>query len=57
MLKAVIILIYTEEYTSKTYTNCGSINRPTDRLYECKNCKLSIHRDINGARNIYLKIC
>jgi transposase len=25
------------------------------RIYKCKKCKLEINRDINGARNIYLK--
>lgn len=49
------LIICTEEYTSKTCTHCGTLNTPQDRNYHCKNCKLTIHRDLNGARNIYLK--
>jgi putative transposase len=53
------VISITEEYTSKTCGNC--FNRKTkgelkgDRLYECKNCKIKIDRDYNGARNIMLK--
>ena len=51
------IYIVTEEYTSKTCTNCGNIksNLGSNHIYECKNCGLCIDRDINGARNILLK--
>ncbi len=44
----------TEEYTSKTCSQCGSYNVPTDRHYFCSNCKLSIHRDVNAAKNIMM---
>lgn len=49
------LLIGTEEYTTKTCTNCGKLNNVSGRIYKCKNCNLNINRDINGARNIYLK--
>ena len=48
------LIIGNECYSTKTCTNCGSLNRPNDRDYKCSNCKLEIHRDLNGARNILL---
>lgn len=47
----------TEEFTSKTCTNCGKLknNLGGNETYICDNCKLVIDRDINGARNILLK--
>lgn len=48
--------ICTEEYTSKTCTRCGQLNEVgSSEIYKCGSCKLTIDRDINGARNIYLK--
>lgn len=45
-----------EEYTSKTCTNCGiqSINYSKERIKTCE-CGYKIDRDINGARNILIK--
>jgi len=46
----------TEEFTSKTCTRCGQINEVgSQEIYKCSSCQLTIDRDINGARNIYLK--
>jgi len=47
----------TEEYTSKTCGRCGKINNSLggNKTFNCPNCKLQIDRDINGARNIFLK--
>jgi putative transposase len=54
--KGVELIIGTEEYTTKTCTNCGNIkNVGNAKIYNCSNCKKEIERDINGARNIYLK--
>jgi putative transposase len=48
--------ICTEEFTSKTCTRCGQINEVgSSEIYNCSGCQLTIDRDINGARNIYLK--
>lgn len=48
--------ICTEEFTSKTCTNCGVLtNVGSNETFNCKSCKLTIDRDINGARNIYIK--
>src|SRR5207248_9890574 len=41
------IVIYTEEYTSKTCGCCGVINRNLDGA--------TIDRDVNGALNVLLK--
>ncbi len=50
--------IVNESYTSVTCTSCGHINEKSafkNRVLECAKCTTSIDRDINGARNIYLK--
>ena len=50
------VTIVTEEYTTKTCTNCGSIgNCGSNRIFHCKNCKVSLDRDDNGSRNIMIK--
>ena len=43
-----------EAYTSKTCSNCGNYNNKLKEeiIYECK---LIIHRDMNGSRNIMIK--
>lgn len=47
----------TEEYTSKTCGNCGSINKKLggSKIFRCDSCSLEIDRDMNGARNSLLK--
>jgi putative transposase len=48
--------ICTEEYTSKTCGWCGKVNILKNyNIFECSECKLKIDRDINGARNIFIK--
>ena len=46
-----------ESFTSKVCSNCGEIeeNLGSKKIFDCKKCKKKIDRDINGARNIYLK--
>jgi len=46
-----------ESYTSKICSSCGSYNKDLGgaKVYYCKCCQLNIDRDINGARNIYIK--
>ena len=44
-----------ENYTSKTCSCCGLVDdklRLSDRVFNCKNCNLSIDRDVNGSINI-----
>jgi len=44
-----------EAYTSKTCSNCGKIqNIGSKKIFRCK-CGLEIDRDLNGAKNIYLR--
>lgn len=51
------VSICTEEYTSRTCTGCGIINEKlgSSEIFKCDSCNLEIDRDINGARNIFLK--
>mgnify|MGYP005992635901 CR=1 FL=1 len=46
-----------ESFTSMTCCNCGTIdeNLGSNKVYKCQSCKKIIDRDVNGARNIYLK--
>lgn len=46
-----------EHYTSKMCSHCGELNETLglDKIFDCKKCKISIDRDVNDARNIYLK--
>lgn len=50
------VVIGTEEYTSKTCTNCFKIDSElgSKEIYNCKNCKHVLDRDVNGARNIMI---
>ena len=52
------VLVCSEEYTSKTCGNCGTINEKlgSNKTFTCPDCKFTIDRDINGARNIMLKV-
>ena len=50
-------IIASEEYTTMTCGICGTLNSiGSSKVYECKNCGLICDRDINGARNILIKI-
>ena len=53
----VRILRIGEEFTSKTCTNCGSIHVALggNKVFKCPSCNVILDRDINGARNIFLK--
>lgn len=47
----------TEEYTSKTCTRCGMCNNVgSSETYKCIKCGLVLDRDLNGSRNIYIKV-
>lgn len=46
-----------ERFTSKMCSNCGWINENLkgQKIFNCKECKKIIDRDVNGSRNIYIK--
>ena len=44
-----------EYYTSKLCSVCASYKKVKGKLYECNECGITIDRDINAARNIYMK--
>jgi putative transposase len=46
-----------ESYTSKTCSECSYYdkNLGSSKIYICKECPNIMERDINGARNIYIK--
>ena len=46
-----------EGYTSKLCTNCGHSHPDlgSSKTYHCGACGYVVDRDVNGARNIYLK--
>lgn len=54
-IQGKMVNVLTEEYTTLACTNCLVLNKPKDRLYQCKSCGLSIHRDIGSPRNIFMK--
>lgn len=54
----MVIVSSTEEYTTKTCGNCGVLNHVVklgDDVFKCGSCRLSMDRDYNGARNIFIK--
>lgn len=52
------IIIIGEAFTSKTCGNCGEIKKNLGgaKEYMCTKCQTRIDRDINGARNIFLRL-
>jgi len=57
-LKGINLKITEESYTSRTCSNCSYENRNIkgNKEIKCGGCKIKINRDINGARNILLKV-
>ena len=50
------VIVVTEEYTSQCCGECGKLSKNyINRIKTCSYCKMTIDRDINGARNILLK--
>ena len=53
------VIVGTEEWTSKTCGKCFEVNGSLggSRSFICPSCKVGIHRDLNGARNILTLNC
>jgi transposase len=50
------IIVVNESYTSKTCSECGSINNVGScKVYYCPDCEHRADRDVNAARNILLR--
>jgi putative transposase len=50
------IIEVTEEFTTQLCTKCWTCSKKcVGRIKECTKCHKKIHRDVNGARNTYLK--
>jgi IS605 OrfB family transposase len=51
------LYIVDESYTSRTCSNCGFLknNLKGAEVYKCTKCKAILDRDVNGAKNIFLK--
>jgi len=54
----VTVRIVSEHLTSQACGKCFNLKKIKGKTYECDECKTTIDRDINGARNIYiLELC
>lgn len=55
--EGVNVYVRGEEYTTKSCTSCFALknNIGGAKTYKCDHCKVVIDRDLNGARNIFLK--
>ena len=55
--QGVRVHVMTEEYTSKTCTNCGHLHDTLGgkKVYACRSCGVVYDRDAGGSRNILIK--
>ena len=53
-----MVIINTEEFTSKCCNVCGELNSKlgSNEVFKCPNCGASFGRDDNGSLNIMLKL-
>lgn len=53
----VQVHVVTEEYTSKTCTNCGDLHQTLggNKVFKCASCGVAYDRDAGGSRNILIK--
>ncbi len=55
-LNNCIVIDCCESFTSKTCTKCGVFNNVgSKKIYKCETCNSEIDRDLNGARNIFIR--
>jgi len=56
LIKNKYVILVNEAFTSKTCSCCGSrYNIGSSKTYNCSNCKSTMDRDINAAKNILIK--
>jgi putative transposase len=50
------VIICNEAYTTITCGRCGYLNHDvgSSKVFHCPSCKITLDRDVNGARNILL---
>ena len=55
--EGVVVVRVNEAYTSRTCGHCGLDNATLGgkKRFDCGRCGLSADRDLNGARNIFLR--
>lgn len=54
----VNVIIVPENYTTRTCSSCGLLNNVgSSKAFKCESCKLSLDRDINAAKNIFIRAC
>ena len=53
----VIFKMQNEACTSKTCSNCGWYHHMLgkNKVYKCGGCRMVMDRDVNAARNIYMR--
>ena len=51
------VVICDEDFTSKTCGRCGFVHEKLggNKTFKCPSCHVSLDRDVNGARNIFLR--
>jgi IS605 OrfB family transposase len=54
--KGKLVFLVNEAYTSQTCSYCGSMYKvKSSKIYDCKDCKRKMDRDINASKNILMK--
>ena len=50
--EGIAVELVDEHYTTQTCPNCGKRHKPRGRMYSCRQCGFSSHRDVVGQINI-----
>jgi len=48
-LRGVPVIVVDPAYTSQTCSRCGSIHKPSGKLFSCGTCGRTAHRDVNAS--------
>jgi putative transposase len=49
------LLLVSENHTTMTCGECGTLNKVEDRVLRCAKCATTLPRDWNAARNVFLR--